>query len=141
MTTLNGTPYGIKDIVIEIKQGSEWRETILVEGDLTDGEIRGYIANRKTVTGTSERYADFLVQNISFGDFDADTDDPLLGFTQFDLVLEFEQTELIPLTPIKQSAIPKPGKDYWEFDVEFVENVGGEVINLLTGKVFVEGQC
>jgi hypothetical protein len=137
---LNGTPYGVQ-LDIKIKQGAEWRETYLIEGDLTDGVIRGYVANKKTTTGESERYADFVIENISFGDFDVDTDDPLLGFTQFDLVLDFEQTELIPITPIKQSANPKAGRDYWEYDVEFVENIGFIPIYLFAGRVFVEGQC
>lgn len=139
-TILNGTPYGIK-FNIEVKQGAEWREPCLIEGDLTDGVIRGFVAKEKTATGESERYANFAIENISFGDFDVDTDDPLLGFTRFDLVLKSDQTELIPLTPIRQSTNPKAGKDYWEYDVEFVKNIGGEVINLFTGKVFVEGQC
>jgi hypothetical protein len=139
-TILNGTFYGIK-FDIEVKQGAEWRELCLIEGDLTDGVIRGFVAKEKAATGESERYANFAIENISFGDFDVDTDDPLLGFTWFDLILKSDQTELIPLTPIRQSTNPKAGKDYWEFDVEFVQNIGGEVINIFTGKVFVEGQC
>lgn len=143
MSALNGTPYGIEDLPpLKIKQGAQWQETFLVEGNLTTGQLVGYVARIKTdlSQGEGERFVEFTFLNINFGDFDIDTDDPLIGFTTFDVVLLKEDTEAIPLTPVKQSASPKAGKDYWEFDIEY-NQPNGQPINLITGIVYVEGQC
>lgn len=143
MVELNGSLYGITGLTFKIKQGVEWRETFLVEGDLSNGTLSGYVAKQliNKVSEDCDRYADFVFENTSYGDFDVDSDDPLIGFTQFDAVLPVTQTEEIPATPIKQPLSPQAGKHFWQADIIFTNNSGIPISIIRSATVFVEGGC
>lgn len=134
--TLNGTEYGLTGLIFEVKRGATWKETFLFEGNLTNGTFKGYLCRKKEDTLLTE----FSFSTPEYGDFVDSEDNPLEGFTRVDALLSAVDTANLPLTPEKESANPRAGRDFWEVDIE-LEKDNEIVISLVSAIVYVRGQC
>lgn len=125
-------PTIVSETVIEIKKGSTWNDEVFVKGNFTGWNINFYIAK---IFGES-RIAVGRIEGIQFGDFVEpildENGNPVLdeggnptyenldGYTYFKLIIDSEVTTTLEVTPIafKEILQPKPGKDYWQADLE-----------------------